>query len=940
MPFTKEKREAYEKLRKKYGIEFIDDLPGNSWPEPHREIFQSIKELANIKYDEYVAQQNSDGFTAFWRQESKSRARRLIEKAKDCVDRNEATWRFACEPLVFSRFTAEIAWEERVGLNKLFIDRAEETVFYPSQLQEELKDIKRPDRIYGLRSTRNFENLLSTRLSDDNYVGDLLPDPPVSSLGEELLFPFLALESKKAASEDWTSICLQTAFPIYAFLNFQRSLQQATASRSKWTSEPLVWFFASRGEEWRLYTAYQHQKHPTLPLSQAQHTTNIVLMWKGSITIRDDALQLLLLVDYICDWARDVYRPAILKELGILANADTDIATVITDTDIFSSRERLVPQIGLDIKETDPESRSDEHETLSLYQQLDSQYGAVRHASMIQSRFLCIFITDDNVQTFLRSMNEKTKKIVTRKILNLINSSTKASKHVLSGDALNNIENAWSGHSRPGMPFNVSQAKFITILQLNYYMSTKWEQVRDLCVISVSENAFGALISGSGLIPGRGKAKQPSLSACNQDQDAVIGSIRQVWNSSAQETLLAAISRVSCCVTICDSDERSKNDLLTHCEPTIWELVNYTYKLHKPGDIEPNESFLRISKQRNKQQIDSANQGLFKFENNLNVSPQSGVLIHGLCHRTEGLRTKTSLCLYLFRSSTEPPSKTDIGMIIKETFENFDVYHTTRDNGNLNLRDQKIVSQIWNLKEVYGLHFSYGHVLGGKCSFLKWVEYLQCPVPTRQGSPRGPNDCGRIYTREYSPWHDPRLTYGGGMGGMRHRYIMKVVAGEARDWSLIAIKRQREGINCCRICARPKEPASRPNGSRIFLLDDLCCGPCFRGVMDITEDGFQKWFKLLVFSGNEIGYSTCSGPQDVPIDPPTEGYDMRTPPPPPHFGGMYELDTPDARAILNGSLDVDTRANQQHQLSSENWSELSSEDELSSQGTRKRRRLN
>lgn len=45
---------------------------------------------------------------------------------------------------------------------------------------------------------------------------------------------------------------------------------------------------------------------------------------------------------------------------------------------------------------------------------------------------------------------------------------------------------------------------------------------------NIYENPFGALISGLGLKLGRSNAMQPSLSACNQDHDAVIGSVRQI----------------------------------------------------------------------------------------------------------------------------------------------------------------------------------------------------------------------------------------------------------------------------------------------------------------------------------------------------------------------------------------------------------------------------
>jgi hypothetical protein len=60
---------------------------------------------------------------------------------------------------------------------------------------------------------------------------------------------------------------------------------------------------------------------------------------------RDAALQLLLIVDYIFDWARDSYRPAILTELRLLSTADTaEISTTFTDSDIYSMRHSLSPQ--------------------------------------------------------------------------------------------------------------------------------------------------------------------------------------------------------------------------------------------------------------------------------------------------------------------------------------------------------------------------------------------------------------------------------------------------------------------------------------------------------------------------------------------------------------------------------------------------------------------
>jgi hypothetical protein len=49
-------------------------------------------------------------------------------------------------------------------------------------------------------------------------------------------------------------------------------------------------------------------------------------------------LQLLLIIDYIFDWARDLYRPLVLRLLDALSNPDfDDEASLAADSDIYSS---------------------------------------------------------------------------------------------------------------------------------------------------------------------------------------------------------------------------------------------------------------------------------------------------------------------------------------------------------------------------------------------------------------------------------------------------------------------------------------------------------------------------------------------------------------------------------------------------------------------------
>lgn len=121
--------------------------------------------------------------------------------------------------------------------------------------------------MYGLRQTRNIENLLHDVVKHqfehdeeaaERQVHEVLGlEQPLTQTGEHLLFPFIVLEAKSGSSSyDWHSVQMQTAFSIRTLLETQNRLRTATGTQSKWRSGPLVWFFANKGEDWRVYAAY------------------------------------------------------------------------------------------------------------------------------------------------------------------------------------------------------------------------------------------------------------------------------------------------------------------------------------------------------------------------------------------------------------------------------------------------------------------------------------------------------------------------------------------------------------------------------------------------------------------------------------------------------------------------------------------------------------
>ncbi|KAK5988389.1 hypothetical protein PT974_12543 [Cladobotryum mycophilum] len=864
MPMKKENRSIFDKLRRQYGIFIRDDLPDTEWPPEIQEELLAIKKVTTYKYSTYSACRDNggDADATPWRELAKTQAEKLTEKAKDCVDRNEATWRFACEPLVFSRLSAEVActlcrqrvWraeveakqysesrtaadlrrrqegrdrcrcpittrsqddkEERVGLNKLFIDRSDDVVIHPPDLANKLPQEQRPDRVYGIRRTRNFEDLLFKNLEDGRFVDDLLEQQPHSAMeGEPLLFPFLVIEAKAGnAPDSWDSIKKQTAFPIYAYLNLQRSLKYATIHKSEWESGPLVWFFMSKGEYWRLCLAYQ------IPLvspssDDNQYSTVISEVWKGCITKHDDALQLFLLVDHISDWARDVYRPTILKELKLITGSGSDVTSVFADSDIFSSKHHAPPPNASFT--VDPSTSID---VRKAFRALDSASGAIRHVASIESRFRCLFITADNVVTFSDSLESKIRKIVARNILNRFHAASKEFC-ILTLDQLNAMEVIWTGHSRPAAPFHIRNNKFYAIHVLSFYFSPSWEMIRDLCIIAISPDAFGKLITDSRLKVGRCNATIPQIGVNGDNLDntyyAMLNRISLIKNASPQWNLHASIRRLAASI---DPDVEEKStpamDWFYQTDARIWEIVSCTYQIHKSGDVEPEKSFLRISKScetwdgdfDKPSQADlnprdvSLGQVVIGAEpdiGSLQISDDDAVLIYGWSSQPRSGKNLPNLCVYIVRGPLQPPNGDDVAGIIGRTFENRDVYHTTRYNGFLSFPSMQKKYDIWNLEKSYGVHFALG-----RDSFSAWLKDLNHPMPSRQGSPRGPNCNGRASIfREYHPWHDPRHVADKAYCNARKEYLKELIKTETKTWIEIAYSRFQNATICCLLCS-------------------------------------------------------------------------------------------------------------------------------------------
>lgn len=133
----------------------------------------------------------------------------------------------------------------------------------------------------------------------------------------------------------------------------------------------------------------------------------IVDLWTGDIRSKNGALQLLLIVDYIFDWARDVYRPAILGELHTLATGDV----IAADSEVFSATSRRL-STWMDTSEDAQTVRTSFTTTTSTIEPPELQFlnitcpeGVIRDAAVLQSRYLAFQLNENDVDDFLLSFS-------------------------------------------------------------------------------------------------------------------------------------------------------------------------------------------------------------------------------------------------------------------------------------------------------------------------------------------------------------------------------------------------------------------------------------------------------------------------------------------------------------------------------------------------------
>ena len=288
-----------------------------------------------------------------------------------------------------------------------------------------------------------------------------------------------------------------------------------------------------------------------------------------------------------------------------MAISDTR-STEYQDSDVFSTTDRVRLWAVADEENRGLGSSEGEISVKDGFRSFDTRQGVIRDIRYIQSKFLGIFITSENLETVLNSTNTQNEsQALALSLLARLLEGWRVKEETL--DAL---ESDWTGRDR-GLQTN-QQRNFLVVVTVTAYLTPDWEQTRELCYLAVEEGAVDDLLKHAG----RRLAQDHTLSDLPfVGKDAFSSSISTFRHQSAKENLLACISRICLSTGILSvqdnkhkdafsvisverSDEGAKvrTDTVLKLDAALnRDFIRGIYDRHKIGRNEPFCPFLRAS---------------------------------------------------------------------------------------------------------------------------------------------------------------------------------------------------------------------------------------------------------------------------------------------------------------------------------------------------------
>jgi hypothetical protein len=358
--------------------------------------------------------------------------------------------------------------------------------------------------------------------------------------------------------------------------------------------------------------------------------------------LEDDCLRLLLIIDYIIDWARETYRPNILRQLNILSGEYLERPL---ERGLGISRTNTLEDLVKSPIITRPSQPRDDVRGLSI----ECEKGTIQHAGEIEARVRGVLITTDNLQTLLMSFEEPgmSKKFALEVWTELFDHAMELD----DDDALNSIEQIWTVNARPINPSTstAGKCKIYATITLAYYIGLNWEIVREISFLAIAGDALVHLFAAAG----RPRLKSDSgpndmvANACALPSPLLRSLCRRQRVSPAEQLQRATRRQILRLEPYLENDQELVDWFESeNCLRTVHEL----FQRCTIGRREPNEPFLRSSN------------GIFRkmagtvanVYQNLKASKNDMVLVFGDCLNLDKSATSSPLlCLYVFRNNLE-----------------------------------------------------------------------------------------------------------------------------------------------------------------------------------------------------------------------------------------------------------------------------------------------
>jgi hypothetical protein len=433
------------------------------------------------------------------------------------------------------------------------------------------------------------------------------------------------------------------------------------------------------------------------------HRTQLINhLWSGTIAGIDEALQLILILDYIVDWARDIYRPNILRQLRMLTSSNhNETMTLPADPDVFSLNGDEQPwmrglatdledMVGAAVPEQPPEESVGD-EIPNVLDKFATSTGLVKDARQIQSQLRGLLITPDNLGTILSSFENPNA--ATRFVRSILSLFSRRCIALESEDVLDAIEEEWTGNTRirPTRTGPGSRPKIYIQIRVSFYINTVWEQVREYTYLAATEDARDILMQRADF---RGAVRRTRFSPPEYKKEGLISAINRVRQLSVRGSLIACLRRRTFKIdlgkipTLSGSQETGedrpvfKQDKAKNSPGVLMQgIVHAIYEKHRIGNREPSEPFLRASTR-----IDSKDRPLWKDWEDGDTLPRVGedssyakIVVYSDIPDAKYLPKGSGkrYCIYILDGRVEEVDKASICSALKWTWHE-GVYSTVR----------------------------------------------------------------------------------------------------------------------------------------------------------------------------------------------------------------------------------------------------------------------